>query len=145
MNSLPQDELLSRCVMLDNGVDGDVEYPEGYMFMPDLVKMRGTGDMRYETSVILHAGQTDTQLDAAGKYIEEKNKQHPRYLATLNPSTRFRSSLSQAVSVTIMRTSLAGIMMSLGNFWKPNGLLQPRHLSGVRHDVTTISNRGNCK
>ena len=41
MNSLPQDELLSRCVMLDNGVDGDVEYPEGYMFMPDLVKMRG--------------------------------------------------------------------------------------------------------
>ena len=56
MNSLPQDELLSRCVMLDNGVDGDVEYPEGYMFMPDLVKMRGTGDMRYETSVILHAG-----------------------------------------------------------------------------------------
>ena len=80
MNSLPQDELLSRCVMLDNGVDGDVEYPEGYMFMPDLVKMRGTGDMRYETSVILHAGQTDTQLDAAGKYIEERNKRHPRYL-----------------------------------------------------------------
>ena len=80
MNGLPQDELLSRCVMLDNGVDGDVEYPEGYMFMPDLVKMRGTGDMRYETSVILHAGQTDTQLDAAGKYIEERNKQHPRYL-----------------------------------------------------------------
>ena len=71
MNGLPQDELLSRCVMLDNGVDGDVEYPEGYMFMPDLVKMRGTDDMRYETSVILHAGQTDTQLDAAGEYIEE--------------------------------------------------------------------------
>ena len=80
MNSLPQDELLSRCVMLDNGVDGDVEYPEGYMFMPDFVKMRGTDDMRYETSVILHAGQTDTQLDAAGKYIEERNKRYPRYL-----------------------------------------------------------------
>ena len=108
MNSLPQDELLSRCVMLDNGVDGDVEYPEGYMFMPDLVKMRGgTGDMRYETSVILHAGRTDTQLDRQGNTLRRETSSIPGILAvayaalaTLNPSTRYRSSLSQAISVT---------------------------------------------
>ena len=80
MSKLPPDELLSRCVMLDNGEDGDVDSPEGYMFMPDLVKTRDEDGTRYETSVILHSGQTDAQLDEAGKYIEEKNKKHPRYL-----------------------------------------------------------------
>ena len=80
MNGVSPDERLSRCVMLDNGVDGDVDFPEGYMFMPDPVKVRGGVEMRFETSVILHSGQTDAQLDEAGKYIEIKNKRHPRYL-----------------------------------------------------------------
>ena len=80
MSGLPPDELLSRCVMQDNGEDGDVDSPEGYMFMPDLVRNRDEGGMRYETSVILHSGQTAVQLDEAGKYIEERNKKHPRYL-----------------------------------------------------------------
>ena len=80
MRQLPPDELLSRCVMLDNAEDGDVDSPEGYMFMPDLVKTRDEGGTRYETSVILHCGQTDAQLDEAGKYIEKRNKKHPRYL-----------------------------------------------------------------
>ncbi len=80
MSKLPPDELLSRCVMLDNGEDGDADSPEGYMFMPDLVKTRDEDEPRYETSVILHSGQADAQLDEAGKYIEERNKRHPRYL-----------------------------------------------------------------
>lgn len=80
MNGLSPEELLSRCVMLNNGEDGDVDSPEGYMFMPDLVRNRDEGGTRYETSVILHFGQTAAQLDEAGKYIEKKNKRHPRYL-----------------------------------------------------------------
>ncbi len=80
MSAVAPDEHLSRCVMLDNGEEGDVEFPEGYMFMPDEVDLRGVNGTRYETSVILHSGQTDDQLDAAGKYIEAKNKKHPRYL-----------------------------------------------------------------
>ena len=78
MNNLAPDELLSRCVMIDNGVPGDVIEPEGWMFGPDLVRDRH-GE-RYETSVILHADQTDEELDSAGKYIEEVRKKHPRYL-----------------------------------------------------------------
>jgi hypothetical protein len=80
MSIVSPDELLSRCVMLDNGDEKDVEFPEGYMFMPDPGKARGGKGNRYETSVILHRGQTDAQLDDAGKYIEAKNKKHPRYL-----------------------------------------------------------------
>ena len=80
MSKFSSEELLSRCVMLDNGVVEDVDFPEGYMFMPDLIEMRGGAGKRYETSVILHSGQTDAQLDAAGKYSENRNKKHPRYL-----------------------------------------------------------------
>lgn len=74
MSKLPREQQLSRCVMIDNGEDSDVQSPEGYMFMPSCVKGR------YETSVILHAGQTESELDEAGKYIERKNKKHPRFL-----------------------------------------------------------------
>ena len=80
MSAVSPDEHLSRCVMLDNGEEGDVDFPEGYMFMPDEVDLRGGKGTRYETSVILHSGQTDVQLDEAGKYIEAKNRKHPRYL-----------------------------------------------------------------
>ena len=80
MSAVAPNEHLSRCVMLDNGEEGDVEFPEGYMFMPDEVDLRGGKGTRFETSVILHSGQTDDQLDDAGKYIEAKNKKHPRYL-----------------------------------------------------------------
>lgn len=74
MSNLSREQLLSRCVMIDNGDARDVQYPEGYMFMPALVKGR------YETSVILHAGQKESELDEAGKYIERKNKKHPCFL-----------------------------------------------------------------
>lgn len=74
MSRLPPDELLSRCVMVDNPDEQEVEFPEGWMFMPDRCKAR------WETSVILHGGQSVEELDNAGKYIERKRKSHPTFL-----------------------------------------------------------------
>lgn len=75
---LPPDERISRCVFLDNGTEEDVEYPEGYMFMPDPVKSKR--GIRFETSVIVHGKQTEPQLEQPGMYIEKVRRNHPRYL-----------------------------------------------------------------
>jgi len=74
LSSLSSGELASRCVFEDNVNLGDYDTPVAESFMPDLVKNR------LETSVVLHAHQTDVELDNAGKYIESKRRGHPRYL-----------------------------------------------------------------
>lgn len=68
------DEKVSRCVMLNIWDDGELQEPEGWMFMPDPVKGR------YETSVIMHAGQTDEELNSAGQYIHDHRSTHPEFI-----------------------------------------------------------------
>lgn len=68
------DEKVSRCVMLEAWDDDEFQGPEGSMFMPDLVKGR------YETSVIMHEGQTDADLDAIGQYIHDHRSSHPEFI-----------------------------------------------------------------
>lgn len=80
MTSIKSSELLSRCVVLDNGDPRDVESPEGYMFMPDWHTNKISGISRLETSVILHKNQTDEELDKAGKYIERNRKRPSKFL-----------------------------------------------------------------
>lgn len=70
----PPDEKVSRCVMLEEWDDDEFQKAEGCMFMPDPVKDR------FETSVIMHAGQTNEELDAVGQYIHDHRPTHPEFI-----------------------------------------------------------------